>query len=211
MDKIILAIAIGGAFGFVLDRVGATNPGLIINMLRLGRMHLAKTILLAIGLSSVLLFAGLLAGVIDPGHLSVKTAYLGVFIGGALLGLGFAVAGFCPGTGVTAAATGRLDAWFFVAGGLLGAAAYMFSYATVKSTGLLEKIAGGKATLGPISGTKYPYLFDAYPGELIGIAVGVLLILLALIVPNVIRGRGKSSPSDKDHRHAAGTAAAQSS
>ena len=40
MSHIILAIIIGAAFGFVLDRVGATNPGYIISMLRLGNLHL---------------------------------------------------------------------------------------------------------------------------------------------------------------------------
>ncbi len=36
MTSIIPAVVIGGAFGFVLDRVGATNPGYIIGMLNLG-------------------------------------------------------------------------------------------------------------------------------------------------------------------------------
>ncbi|MEZ5740961.1 MAG: hypothetical protein R3E68_16940 [Burkholderiaceae bacterium] len=99
MNTILLALLIGGAFGFVLDRVGATNPNAIIGMLRLGRLHLMKTILLGIGVSSIVMFGGLIAGLIDPSHLSVKAAYPGVVIGGALLGVGFAVAGYCPGTG----------------------------------------------------------------------------------------------------------------
>ena len=102
--EIVLAIAIGGAFGFVLDRVGATNPGYIIRMLNLSDLHLMKTILSGIGTASILMFAGLLVGLVDPGHVSIKAAYLGVFIGGLLLGVGFAVAGYCPGTGLTAAA-----------------------------------------------------------------------------------------------------------
>ena len=75
MTTIILAIVIGAAFGFVLDRIGATNPGYIISMLRLGNLHLMKTILLAIGVSSLLMFTGLMVGLIDPGHLDIKTAY----------------------------------------------------------------------------------------------------------------------------------------
>jgi hypothetical protein len=187
MTTIILAIVIGAAFGFALDRVGATNPGYIISMLRLGNLHLMKTILLAIGVSSVVLFTGLLAGLIDPGHLSVKTAYAGVVIGGALLGLGFAAAGYCPGTGLAAAATGRKDALFFTAGGLLGAAAYMGSYAWVKGTGVLNSIAGGKTTMGKIAGADYPALMEGVSGEAIGILLGAIFIIIAFVLPNRLR------------------------
>ena len=195
MTTIILAIVIGGAFGFVLDRIGATNPDVIIGMLRLSRLHLMKTILFAIGISSILMFGGLLAGLVDPGHLGVKAAYIGVFIGGALLGIGFAVAGYCPGTGLAAGATGRKDAWFFVLGGLAGAAAYMGSYAWVASTGVLEDIAGGKATLGAIEGTKYVALFPNLPGEWLGIAMGALFCVAAFALPDRLMGSPAKQPA----------------
>lgn len=184
MSSLILAIVIGGAFGFVLDRIGATNPDYIIGMLRLSRLHLMKTILLGIGVASVLLFAGLLAGLVPAGHLSVKAAY----VGGGLLGAGFAIAGYCPGTGLAAAATGRKDGWFFVLGGLVGAGLYMASYSWVKSTGILADIAGGKSTLGAIAGTKYPALIAGIPGELAGVVVGVVLIVIACALPARMRG-----------------------
>jgi len=185
---IFLAILVGAAFGFVLDRVGATNPDYIIGMLRLSRLHLMKTILFAIGLASILTFAGLLLGVVDPGHIDIKSAYLGVVIGGALLGIGFAVAGYCPGTGLAAAATGRKDGWFFVLGGLAGAAAYMASYAWVKSTGVLDDILGGKSSLGVIAGTKFPGLFENLPGEWTGLALGVLFCVAAFVLPERLLG-----------------------
>lgn len=192
MSSLVLAIAIGLAFGFALDRVGATNPNYIVGMLRLGKMHLAKTILFAIGLSSVLMFAGLLAGLINPGHLDVKTAYVGVFIGGALLGVGFAAAGYCPGTGLAAMATGRKDAVFFTLGGLLGAGAYMLTYSQVKATGLLDSVLGGKATLGKIGGSKYPALFDM-SGEILGIVIGIVLIGIAFALPARLRAHGEEA------------------
>ena len=188
MSTIILAIVIGAAFGFVLDRAGATNPGYIISMLRLGNLHLMKTILLAIGLSSVVMFTGLSLGIIDVGHLDIKTAYLGVVIGGALLGAGFAAAGYCPGTGLAAAATGRKDALFFTAGGLLGAAAYMGNFAWVESTSVLEPIAGGKSTIGQIAGTEYPALLDGISGSAAGIVLGLAFIAIAFALPNRLRG-----------------------
>ena len=193
MTTIILAIIVGAAFGFTLDRIGATNPGYIIRMLNLTNLHLMKTILMGIGVAAVLVFAGLLIGLVDPGHLSVKTAYVGVFVGGLLLGLGFAVAGYCPGTGLTAFATGRLDALFFVIGGLVGAAAYMGSYAWFKGTGLLDQIAGGKTTLGAIDGTKYSALFPSISGEWLGLAVGLVLIVVAWALPSRIGRKADAS------------------
>lgn len=202
MTTILLAIVIGGAFGFVLDRIGATNPNYIIGMLRLGNLHLMKTILLAIGVSSLLMFAGLLAGVVDPGHLSVKSAYFGVFLGGLLLGLGFAAAGYCPGTGLAAAATGRKDALAFVLGGLFGAAAYMASFAWVETTGVLDSILGGKTTLGAVAGTDYPALFPGLSGEILGILVGLALIVVAFLLPDSLRpGEGVAATRKGHHAH----------
>lgn len=191
MEKILLAIVIGGAFGFVLDRIGATNPNMIIHMLRLSKLHLMKTILLGIGVSSLVMFVGLLAGVIDVAHMSIKTAYIGVFVGGLLLGLGFAIAGYCPGTGLSAMATGRKDAAFFVLGGLVGAAAYMVTYAPIKATGILDKVLGGKVSLGAIEGSKYPSLIDGVPGEFIGIGLGVVFIVIAFVLPDRLRGNAE--------------------
>jgi hypothetical protein len=190
MFEIVLAIVIGGAFGFTLDRIGATNPNLIIRMLNLTDLHLMKTILTGIGVASVLTFGGLLIGLVDPGHLSVKAAYFGVFVGGILLGIGFAVAGYCPGTGLTAAATGRVDALFFVIGGLAGAGAYMASYAWVKSTGILENMAGGKTTLGAVGGTDYHALIPGMSGEWLGLIIGLAFIAIAWLLPGRLVGGG---------------------
>ena len=82
--SILLAVIIGAFFGFVLHRVGATNPQIIINMLRLRDFHLMKVILFAIGISSALLFAGMSIGLVSPENLSVKSSYWGVLIGGII-------------------------------------------------------------------------------------------------------------------------------
>ncbi|WP_027258490.1 DUF6691 family protein [Leisingera aquimarina] len=182
MTTILLAIVTGAAFGAVLDRVGASNPDYIGKMLNLTNLNLAKAILLAIGTGSVLMFGGQMAGLVDVGHMSVKTAYAGVFIGGLMLGAGWALAGYCPGTGVVAAASGRKDALFFIAGGLLGAAAYMVTYPAWKASGLLDNIAGGKVTLGIVPGAKYEGLM-ALPGDLLGIILGLGFIALAFALP----------------------------
>ena len=185
MTSIILAIVIGVAFGAALDRVGAANPNYIGKMLNLTNLNLAKTIMLAIGVGSILMFGGQMMGLVDVAHMSVKSAYVGVFIGGLMLGAGWALAGYCPGTGVVAAASGRKDALFFIAGGLLGAAAYMVTYPAWKSWGILDKIAGGKVTLGSVPGAKYEGL-SALPGDILGLVLGLGFVALAFALPERI-------------------------
>lgn len=189
MTTIILAIVIGIAFGATLDRIGATNPSLIGRMLNLTNLHLMKTILLAIGVGSILMFGGQMAGLVDVGHMSVKAAYAGVFIGGLLLGGGWAMSGYCPGTGICAAATGRKDALFFIAGGLFGAAVYMGTYPAWKASGLLDDIAGGKVTIGTVPGASYEGLLSV-SGDLVGLALGAVFVLVAFVLPNSLLSDG---------------------
>ncbi|MDX1782400.1 MAG: YeeE/YedE thiosulfate transporter family protein [Thalassovita sp.] len=189
MTSIILAIVIGAAFGFALDRVGAANPNWIGKMLSLKNLQLMKTILLAIGTGSVLMFAGQMVGLVEVGHMSVKGAYIGVFIGGLMLGLGWAVSGFCPGTGVCAVGTGRKDSWFFIGGGLLGAAAYMLTYPAWKASGLLDSIAGGKVTIGTVPGSGYDGIVGMN-GSILGIIIGLVFVAVAFILPERPQGGG---------------------
>jgi len=190
MMTIVLACVIGAAFGAVLERIGATNPNWIGRMLNLTNTHLMKTILLAIGTASVLMFGGQMLGLVEVGHMSVKAINVGVLLGGAMLGIGWALAGFCPGTGVCGAATGRIDAIFFVLGGLVGAGLYMLSYPFWKDIGFLE---GDKWTLGAIPGADTPAAIPTLPGDIAGIAIGAVFILIALVLPRRLAGRNASA------------------
>ncbi|MEN8211852.1 MAG: DUF6691 family protein [Thermodesulfobacteriota bacterium] len=182
---IVFAIILGIFFGFALQRVGATNPQNIINMLRLTDLHLMKAIFFAIGFSSILLFLLMTVGVIDAGHLSVKSSYIGVIVGGAIMGLGFAVSGYCPGTGLTALADGRKDALFFVSGGLLGALIYTMVYSSIKGSWLFDKIAGGKVMLATGS-DKFQALLPMIPGALLAAIIGVMFMLIAWKLPDKV-------------------------
>jgi len=182
---IVLAIILGIIFGFALQRVGATNPQNIINMMRLTDLHLMKAIFFAIGISSTLLFLLMTLGVIDAGHLSVKSSYIGVIVGGVMLGLGFAVAGYCPGTSLTALADGRKDALFFVGGGLVGAMIYTLVYGSIKGSWLFNTIASGKVTLATGS-DKFQALLPMIPGTLLAAGIGIIFMLIAWKLPDKI-------------------------
>lgn len=185
--EIILAIVLGTAFGFALHRVGASNPEYIINMLRLTDLHLMKVILFAIALSSGLLFLGMGIGIIDAGHLSVKTSYWGVLIGGAFLGGGWALSGYCPGTGVAALGDGRKDAIFFVLGGLVGAEVYMLVYGSLNESFLLRNIFGGNVTLAMTSNEAYTGILSGIPGMLVAAALAILFAAVARKLPGAFR------------------------
>ena len=62
-----ILVILGLAFGLALDRVGPTNANILPRMLSLKDLHLAKTILLGIGLASSQVFLGQMAGVVDAG------------------------------------------------------------------------------------------------------------------------------------------------
>ena len=112
-----------------------------------------------------------------------------------MLGAGWAASGFCPGTGVCAAASGRKDALFFIAGGLLGAAAYMVTYPAWKASGMLDDVMGGKTTLGAVPGSKFDGL-TAMSGDIIGILMGLAFIVIAFVLPERIGGGGVAVPAE---------------
>ena len=181
--EIVLAIILGSLFGFALHRVGASNPQNIINMLLLRDFHLMKVILLAISMASALLFIGMGIGAIDPAHLSVKSAYWGVIAGGIIFGVGWAVSGYCPGTGIAAIGDGRKDAMFFVLGGLSGAFLYMFLYSKLDGSLLFEKILGGEVTLALTPNESYQALITGIPGILVSIILAAVLGIISWKLP----------------------------
>ena len=99
--------------------------------------------------------------------------------GGLVLGAGWALSGFCPGTGVVAAGTGRFDALSFIAGGLAGAGLFMLNYESLKGTALFDKLFGGKVTLAETGA--FESLIGAN-GALAAIVIAAALIGIAFLV-----------------------------
>jgi len=126
MPENLLGFIIGLLFGAGLFLGGLAEPDKIVGTLRLKDFHAMRTIavFVLVGMLGVWLLD--LAGM---AHFSVKPAYfLSVSIGGALLGIGFGLTGYCPGTGLACAITGRLDALVTVLGMFVGALAYILIY-----------------------------------------------------------------------------------
>jgi uncharacterized protein len=181
--NILLALLLGGLFGFVLERVGASDPDKILGMLRLKDLHLMKAIFTGIGLSSALLFALLLVGGISTAHLSIKGMYSGVILGGVLLGFGWALGGFCPGTAVVAAGRGRKDALVFILGGLIGAGLYTLLYSGITDAGWLEPLWGGRVTLAETGAAKSTSLLSGAGSRILAILIALAMLAIGILLP----------------------------
>jgi len=146
----MLGLGVGGAFGMALIVAELADPDRIIGTLRLKDFHAMRTIAMFVLSSMVGVWVLSEAGL---ANLSIKPAVMiPVAIGGSLLGVGFGMSGFCPGTGLACAAAGRGDAWVSVLGMLLGALAFILLWPVMH-----EPMASvwnyGKTTLPEFTGT----------------------------------------------------------
>ena len=72
-----------------------------------------------------------------------KTFWIPTLIGGALMGLGFIIGGFCPGTSLSAAVTGKIDAIVFIGGLMIGIFGFIFTFdfwSTIRNSGDMGRV-----------------------------------------------------------------------
>lgn len=72
-------------------------------------------------------------GLLDMDLVFHNQYYIGpAIIGGIIMGAGFIMGGFCPGTGISAAAIGKIDAFVFLLGGTVGAFLFAETYPLIQ-------------------------------------------------------------------------------
>ncbi len=117
----VAAILIGFCFGFVLERSGFGNARNLAAQFYLYNMRVLKVMFTAIITAMVLVFLSSAVGLLDFELVYVPPTYLwpGV-LGGLLLGVGFIVGGYCPGTSLVSLATLKTDGAIFAGGVVIG-------------------------------------------------------------------------------------------
>ena len=119
----------GVLFGFVLESAGFGSPCKLTAQFRLSDWSVFKVMFTAIVVAALGLWGLRTAGAIEADALFVPgSLVLAAAIGGALVGAGFAVGGYCPGTSVVGLFSGRLDALAFLLGLLLGTVVFAGLY-----------------------------------------------------------------------------------
>lgn len=117
----VSGLVCGVLFGWVLESSGFGSPCKLTAQFSLRDWSVLKVMFTAIVVTATGLYLLRLAGVLAADAVFVPTALLvASAIGGVLVGAGFAVGGYCPGTSVVGLFSGRIDALVFLVGLLLG-------------------------------------------------------------------------------------------
>jgi rhodanese-related sulfurtransferase/uncharacterized membrane protein YedE/YeeE len=126
-------LVIGLGFGAALEVAGfGYSPNLAAQFY--GKdMRVFKVMFGAVIVAMTLVFFSSSVGLLDYRQVYVDPTYLwpGI-VGGFIMGLGFVIGGFCPGTSLTAAGAGSIDGLFYLGGVLTGIFAFGESVDSIK-------------------------------------------------------------------------------
>lgn len=156
----IVALLIGVGFGFTLERAGFGRATTLVGQFYLNDMTVFKVMFGAIvtAMLGLVVLGGV--GVVDTASV-LQTAASETFIwpmlvGGFVLGMGFIVSGYCPGTSLVASASGKLDGMMTFAGVVAGSVLFGELYPLL--AGFAKSGAMGQRFLDQVTGIPRPVL-----------------------------------------------------
>ena len=144
---VILGLAMGAVFGIALEKSRVFEPGTIVSQMQLRTFLMLKIFLTAVITGLVIL--AVLNGVWAVKMYPKALVWQADIAGGILLGVGISIAGACPGTVFAQIGAGYRDAWFTVAGGILGA--MTFGYLEPALRPIMLSGGPGKLTLDQVT------------------------------------------------------------
>ncbi len=117
----VIALLLGGGFGFALEASGFSSSRKIMGTF----FGYDFVVLRVFFTAAVTAMTGILyfdyMGWMDASMLYINPYYvMSAIVGGIIMGMGFALGGFCPGTSFCGIAIGKIDAMFFTAGLFIG-------------------------------------------------------------------------------------------
>lgn len=159
-----LAFVIGIGFGFVLEQSGFSSSRKLAGLFYGYDMVVLKVFFTG-GVTAMLglLFFSLF-GWVDLNMVYVNPTFLSsAIVGGLVMGVGFIMGGFCPGTSFCGAAIGKIDAMIFIVGLFIGVYFFAFGY--------------------PMFETLYKASFMGSPkfSNMVGLSDGVFAFILVVV------------------------------
>lgn len=128
---LLIIFLVGLFFGLVLEQSGFSSSRKLAGVFY-GYDFVVLKVFFTAGITAM---AGLVIlgyfGFVDLGAVYVNSNFLvSAVVGGVIMGFGFILGGFCPGTSITGAVIGKIDAWFFIFGVFAG----IFTYGVFSNT-----------------------------------------------------------------------------
>lgn len=171
----------GIMFGFILEGAGFGSPRKLVAQFQWRDFAVFKVMMTAVVTAAAGLWLLEAIGWLAPGSVYVPTNFFwSVAAGGVLIGAGFAIGGYCPGTAAAGLASGRLDALAFIAGMVGG----IWLFALVFD----DIIPFYRAGAGP-EGQTLPDLLDV-PASVVIVALAAVAVLGYALALRVERSRG---------------------
>ncbi len=128
-----LAVVSGFLFGFILERAGFGSSKKLAAQFYLKDMTVLKVMFTAIVTAMLGLTVLTAVGVVNFDEIYINPTHLAPqALGGLIFGVGFVIGGYCPGTSVVAAVTGKLDGLGFLVGTAGGILVYSLAYPWVE-------------------------------------------------------------------------------
>jgi len=131
--NMLTALLIGTGFGFALEQAGFSSSRKLAGMFygydtTVLKVFFTAAIVALIGSQFLSYF-----GILNLNQVYVNEFYVTAsIVGGIIMGAGFIMGGFCPGTGICAMSIGKIDAMVFVAGGFAGAFLFTETYPMIE-------------------------------------------------------------------------------
>ena len=152
--SLVVAFVIGIGFGWFLERAGFGNARKLMAQFYLTDMAVFKVMFSAVVTAMLGTTYLAWAGWLDLSLVYyVPTYWITAILGGLLMGVGFVIGGYCPGTSVASMATGRIDGLVYVGGFAAGTVGFAVGYPIFKD--LLTMGNLGVLTLPEVTGVPW--------------------------------------------------------
>ena len=188
--SLVAALVVGGAFGWTLERAGLGSARKLSAQFRLADFTVVKVMFSAIVTAMLGLHWLARAGLLDVERLAVPPTFVAPqLVGGLVFGIGFALAGLCPGTACVAGAAGRID----------GVAAVMGLIAGTTVFELARPALGALPDATPRGTLRLPELLGIDEGIAVALIAAAALALFALVA-RLERRRGVTEDAGTTRR-----------
>jgi len=183
------ALATGLLFGFVLEQAGFGSPCKLTAQFRLTDWSVFKVMFTAIIVAAAGILLLQVNNTFGSQGFYVADMYLwGTLLGGVLIGAGFAIGGYCPGTSVVGFGSGRIDGLVFMFGMVIG----IWAFAGVYDTSVIQTIV----TTAKASAPTVPELLGVSPWLVV--AAMILMAIGGFAVGRVLERRSHGVYSAED-------------